>query len=124
MEHGRNSQNTEEAYDIPWDGPPTRTGMALLLLLLLVAVARGQLFANSPVWNILGRRGGDPDGGQLHHDPLPDMMPRRTDDALLYRSMTPQQLGNPYWRVGRWPDLEERRLGRTSGPDIDRRQTY
>ncbi|XP_037498572.1 Down syndrome cell adhesion molecule isoform X3 [Rhipicephalus sanguineus] len=27
MEHGRNSQNTEEAYDIPWDGPPTRTGM-------------------------------------------------------------------------------------------------
>ncbi|KAL3217073.1 hypothetical protein MRX96_051060, partial [Rhipicephalus microplus] len=63
-----------------------------------------------PVWNILGRRGGDPDGGQLHHDLLPDMMPRRTDDALLYRSMTPQQLGNPYWRVGRWPDLEERRL--------------
>nr|AWX42176.1 sDscam-a2.36 [Ixodes scapularis] len=27
MEHPRNSQGTEEAYDVPWDGPPTRTGM-------------------------------------------------------------------------------------------------
>lgn len=27
MEHPRNSQSTEEAYDVPWDGPPTRTGM-------------------------------------------------------------------------------------------------